>query len=172
MRWNSRLVLCDNQLVLWSENQLWTLPFGISFEKLPSHKILVKLKVQVNLTKSQQNWKDLLLEAPYSDISFEVESEIIKAHKWVLAKNCKYFANMFASKIYSLYEFSPISQVECQKLKLQQSKSQIWTPQPSKVSLFSSLPFINPFHSFIGISLQWSCGTEQHISAWIAQASW
>jgi len=41
--------------------------------------------------------KRLLTEAPYHDITFEVESELIPAHKWWLTKKNKYFANMFSS---------------------------------------------------------------------------
>jgi len=63
--------------------------------------LLVKQSIPVKITKSQQVLKDLFFEAPYADISFEVESEIIKAHKWLLTKNSKYFANMFASNVSS-----------------------------------------------------------------------
>jgi len=42
--------------------------------------------------------KAFLAEAPYSDVIFEVESEKIPVHKWMLCKRSKYFANMFSSK--------------------------------------------------------------------------
>jgi len=42
--------------------------------------------------------KEFFLEAPYSDISFEVESQIIPAHKWLLIRRSKSFAHMFSSK--------------------------------------------------------------------------
>jgi len=41
--------------------------------------------------------KQFLKEAPYSDISFEVESQVIPAHKWWLTQRSKYFMNMFSS---------------------------------------------------------------------------
>jgi len=50
------------------------------------------------LSKMQQALKDFFFEAPYSDISFEVGSEVIKAHKWWLIQRNKFFANMFSSK--------------------------------------------------------------------------
>lgn len=37
-------------------------------------------------------------QAPYSDVIFEVEKQLIPAHRWWLIKRSKYFANMFSSR--------------------------------------------------------------------------
>jgi len=49
------------------------------------------------LSHLQLTMKEFLRQAPYSDISFEVESQLIPAHKWWLTKRSKYFTNMFSS---------------------------------------------------------------------------
>jgi len=41
--------------------------------------------------------KLFLRQTPHHDVTFEVESESIPAHKWWLIKKSKYFANMFSS---------------------------------------------------------------------------
>jgi len=41
--------------------------------------------------------KLFLNQAPQHDVTFEVESELIPAHKWWLTQKSKYFANMFSS---------------------------------------------------------------------------
>jgi len=41
--------------------------------------------------------KRFFKEAPKHDIKFEVESQLIPAHKWWLSNRSKYFANMFSS---------------------------------------------------------------------------
>ena len=48
--------------------------------------------------KEENIMKAFLREAPYSDVTFEVESEHIPAHKWWLCNKSKYFANMFSSE--------------------------------------------------------------------------
>jgi len=37
-------------------------------------------------------------EEKFTDITFEVQGEEIKAHKAILAQRCKYFEKMFTSK--------------------------------------------------------------------------
>jgi len=93
------LVLCNEHLVSFGRisdeyqfmfDNLWSLkleiPKGTEPLPQPSH-----------LTKLQQTMKQFLTEAPYSDISFEVEDQVIPAHKWWLTKRSKYFMNMFSS---------------------------------------------------------------------------
>jgi len=47
--------------------------------------------------------KEFFFEAPYSDISFEVESQTLPAHKWLLIQRNKFFANLFSSKVASKF---------------------------------------------------------------------
>jgi len=92
---NLHLHLFDNNLMVYGGcepqddpnlRRCWSLPINSRLQAQPA-----------NLTKIQQAMKQFLKEAPYSDISFVVESEIIPAHKWWLTKRSKYFANMFSS---------------------------------------------------------------------------
>ncbi len=41
--------------------------------------------------------KQLLIEVPYSDVTFTVENQQIPAHKWWLMRKSKYFDKMFSS---------------------------------------------------------------------------
>lgn len=50
-----------------------------------------------SLSNLQHLMKKFLIEAPSSDICFEVESQTILAHKWWLTQKSKYFMNMFSS---------------------------------------------------------------------------
>jgi len=93
------MLLCDNQLVVyggWEDEanptlqRCWSLPIG-------SQKVSYVSTQSMDLTKLQRTMKQFLKEAPYSDISFEVESQVIPAHKWWLTKKSKYFINMFSS---------------------------------------------------------------------------
>jgi len=92
------LSVCENKLVLFGGHtyssaehrkgtvaELWFLPLeNIKRESKP-------------LDKNTQIMKAFLAEAPYSDVTFEVEGQLISAHKWWLWNRSKYFANMFAS---------------------------------------------------------------------------
>jgi len=95
---NCYLLLSDDHFILyggWESylkirkeyHKCWYLP-------LPTVR---KLSKPVDLTDLQRTMKKFLAEAPYSDISFEVQSQIIPAHKWWLSKRSQYFANMFSS---------------------------------------------------------------------------
>jgi len=93
------MLLCANQLVVyggWEDEanpelqRCWSLPIG-------SQKVSYVSTQSIDLTNLQRTIKHFLQEAPYSDISFEVESQVIPAHKWWLSKKSKYFANMFSS---------------------------------------------------------------------------
>jgi len=89
----------DNQLVLFGE--LISLVFGSSNElwlfRLGDSEISKSALKKQSKDGMAQHLKAFLREAPYSDVTFEVESEQIPAHKWWLCKRSKYFANMFSS---------------------------------------------------------------------------
>lgn len=71
----------DEKLVLFAgnaQNELWILRFD-------------------TLDQNTQTMKSFFTEAPYSDVTFEVEGQHISAHKWWLCNRSKYFANMFSS---------------------------------------------------------------------------
>ena len=104
------LLPCNNHLVYYGTCEedsnpffceVWSLPFSISSFKLynANRRLDTPRAISTLLNKTQQTLKDFFFEAPYSDISFEVESESIKAHKWWLIQRNKFFANMFASNI-------------------------------------------------------------------------
>ncbi len=86
-----------------------------------------QIPIPANTTKVQQVMKDFLAEAPYSDISFEVESKIIPAHKWWLCKKSKYFANMFSSNWlylnYSSISKGGMSEAQASKIKITDMKA-------------------------------------------------
>jgi len=42
--------------------------------------------------------KQLLIEVPYSDVTFTVEGQQIPAHKWWLMRKSRYFDKMFSSR--------------------------------------------------------------------------
>jgi len=94
--------------------------------------------------------KEFFFEAPYSDISFEVESQIIPAHKWLLTQRNKYFARLFSSKSYDFFGLK-IKKVKCQKNKLQKLLSVISRLQRFEVYSFKIQPWITSRNSFIGI---------------------
>ncbi len=94
--------------------------------------------------------KDFFSEAPYSDISFEVESEIIKAHKWCLIKRNKFFANMFASNFFYWFFFikkkGGMAESQTSTIKITDVKAQTFKGIFSFFSFFISIKI-----SFIGI---------------------
>jgi len=50
--------------------------------------------------------KEVFFEAPYPNISFEVESQIIPTHKWLLMQRNKFFANIFSSNISDFLKYN------------------------------------------------------------------
>jgi len=93
------LLLCDDQLMLyegWDDYDSLDLQKWWSLRLHPQKPSNNTSQIS-NLTKLQQTMKKFLIEAPYSDISFEVGSETIPAHKWWLTQRNKYFMNMFSS---------------------------------------------------------------------------
>jgi len=92
---NSHLLVNDGQLIIYGG---WELDKTTNFQKYWSLQLCPKKPSNAsNLTSIQQTMKQFLTEASYSDISFEVGSETIPAHKWWLAQKSRYFANMFSS---------------------------------------------------------------------------
>jgi len=95
------LLICDGQLIYYGgrENNLptfgnlWSLPLNLPKTVTKP----TKPSSSSDLTNIQKTMKQFLTEAPYSDISFEVESQIIPAHKGWLTQKSKYFMNMFSS---------------------------------------------------------------------------
>jgi len=95
--------VCENKLVLYGGN-----PYSVPGNNRPPLAELLLLPLENNtqesikkeskpLDKNTEIMKAFLAEAPYSDVTFEVERQLIPAHKWWLCNRSKYFANMFAS---------------------------------------------------------------------------
>jgi len=93
------IILLDNQIYLFgdSENQVWCLSLG-SMTKSKFTGDLIKPQFKSESPSNLSSLLKLFLnQAPQHDITFEVKSELIPAHKWWLTQRSKYFANMFSS---------------------------------------------------------------------------
>jgi len=93
------IILLDNQIYLFRshENQFWCLSLGPNSKfKAPEDLVKPQFKSEAP-SKLSPLLKLFLNQAPQHDVTFEVESELIPAHKWWLTQKSKYFANMFSS---------------------------------------------------------------------------
>jgi len=94
---NGSVIILDNCLYLLEgrRNRVQCLSLG-SLSSVTEEIIKPKFK-SPEPSKLSSLLKNFLSQAPHHDITFEVESELIPAHKWWLTQRSKYFANMFSS---------------------------------------------------------------------------